>query len=420
MPGIPRPFRRAALAAAAALGVAVVPAVSASTATATTAPSAATTPAAHYDHVFVVMEENHGYSDVIGNPAAPNLNALADRYGLATSYFGIGHPSEPNYVALLGGSPFGVANDNPYYINQVHRPSLVSQLDRAGISWKAYLQGLPHPGYQGICYPANCNGTPDKDPLYVSKHNPVANFTTSWNAADRSRQVPADQLRTDLASGQGPSVGLIIPDECHDQHGDSPYCLDSGSTGGSDPQDQHLVATGDRHLGQMVRGITSSPFWARGNNAIVVTYDEGNGNGGCCGANPGVGQVATVVVTSHGPRHVAGFDPLQPLLPACHPPGQLRAGLPGRHLRYLGGHIDDPPPHPGRGAVAALSAGRPAGHLDPHPEPVVGAGDDLDDGRQQCRVDRPSGPRPRDQRQQLRRRVGGIAKGCLGRGQLPP
>ena len=51
----------------------------------------------HYDHVFVIVEENHGFTDVIGNPAAPNLNALASQYGVATSYFAVSHPSEPNY-----------------------------------------------------------------------------------------------------------------------------------------------------------------------------------------------------------------------------------------------------------------------------------------------------------------------------------
>ncbi len=269
--------------------------------------STANAAAGQYDHVFVVVEENHGFSDVIGNPAAPNLNRLAERYGLATNYYGITHPSEPNYVALLGGSTFGVANDNPYYLNRVNRPSLVSQLDRAGIGWKAYLEGLPHPGYQGICYPAYCNGTPDKDPLYVSKHNPITNFTTSWNARDRSRQVPAEQLSADLRSGHVPAFGLFVPDECHDQHGDPPYCVDSGTPG--DPQDQHLVASGDAHLGRVVSAITHARFWSRGNNAVVVVADEGNDSAGCCGANPGGGRVATVVVTSHGPRQVHDATP---------------------------------------------------------------------------------------------------------------
>jgi hypothetical protein len=252
----------------------------------------------HYDHVFVIVEENHGYTDVIGNPAAPNLNALASQYGLATSYFAVSHPSEPNYVALLGGSTFTVNSDNAYYVQQVAAPSLISELDQAHVSWKAYLQGLPHPGYQGICYPANCNGAPDKDPLYVSKHDGIQNFTTSLNPADWSRQVPVGQLADDLRSGHVPAFGWVIPDECHDQHGDPPYCIDSGSTGGSDPQDQRLVAVGDQYLGHLVAQITGARFWARGNNAIDIVYDEGNDNAG------GGGRVANVVITSHGVRHL--------------------------------------------------------------------------------------------------------------------
>jgi Phosphoesterase family len=263
------------------------------------AASAATAPG-HYDHLFVIVEENHGFADVIGNPAAPNLNALAARYGTATDYFGVAHPSEPNYVGLLGGDTFGVADDNPYYVNRAQAPSLISQLDQAGLPWKAYLQGLPHPGYQGICYPANCNGAPDKDPLYVSKHNAIGNFTTSLNPADWARQVSIAQLATDLRRDTVPAFGYVIPDECHDQHGDPPYCIDSGNPG--DSQDQRLVAVGDRYLGQLVATITGAPFWGKSNNAIAITYDEGDDDAGCCGTTPGGGRVATVVVTSHGPR----------------------------------------------------------------------------------------------------------------------
>jgi Phosphoesterase family len=261
--------------------------------------SASPHPAAgHYDHIFVIVEENHSFSDVIGNPAAPNLNALASAYGLATNYFGVTHPSEPNYVALMGGSPFTVNSDNAYYVQQVHAPSLISELDHAHVSWKAYLQGSPHPGYEGICYPANCNGEPDKDPLYASKHDGIQNYTTSLNAADWSRQVPIGELSGDLRSGNVPAFNWVIPDECHDQHGDPPYCIDSGNPGGSDPQDQRLVAFGDRYLGHLVAQITGASFWAKGNNAIDIVYDEGDDNA------HGGGQVASVVVTSHGPRHL--------------------------------------------------------------------------------------------------------------------
>jgi hypothetical protein len=256
----------------------------------------------HYDHIFVIVEENHGFQDVIGNPAAPNLNALAQQFGLATNYFGISHPSEPNYVALLGGNTFGIADDNPYFLNTVNKPSLISQLDDAGITWKAYLQGLPHPGYKDICYPARCNGTPDADPLYVSKHDAIQNFTTSLNPDDWSRQVPLEELDDDLSSSKVPAFGYIIPDECHDMHGDPPYCIDGGNPG--DPQDQRLVTIGDQTLAETVSAITNASFWSKGNNAVVVTYDEGDDNAGCCGApSPnGGGQVASIVITSHGPR----------------------------------------------------------------------------------------------------------------------
>ena len=258
-----------------------------------------------YDHIIVVVEENHGFGDVIGNPAAPNLNYLAKTFGLATDYFGVSHPSEPNYVALLGGTTHGVSDDNPYYVNKINGPSLISQLDAAGISWKAYLQSLPHPGYQGICYPAKCNGVPDIDPLYVSKHVGIGNFTTSLNAADWSRQVPVDQLAKDLSASQVPRFSWIIPDECRDMHGDPPYCVDSGSTSTGpvyDPQDQHLVGIGDAYLGKVVSQVTNAPFWSHGNNAVVVVFDEGDDNAGCCDANHGGGRVAAIVVTNHGPR----------------------------------------------------------------------------------------------------------------------
>jgi hypothetical protein len=261
-------------------------------------------PVPHLDHVFLIMEENNGFKDVIPNPAAPNLDYLARTFGLETHYFGLStDSSETNYVGLLGGSLHGVTSDDAYWKNKVNAPSLISQLDHAGVSWKAYLQALPHPDYQGICYPARCNGAPDSDPLYVSKHDAIQNYTTSWNPRDWSRQVPIGELAADLRSGDVPRFSYVVPDECHDMHGDPPYCLDSGNI--RDPQNQHLVAVGDALLGQLVSAITHAKFWAQGNNAIVVTYDNGDGAAGCCDAKPGGGRIATVVITSHGPRHLA-------------------------------------------------------------------------------------------------------------------
>lgn len=64
------------------------------------------------DHVFVIMMENHGYKQVIGNPNTPFANQLAHHANVATNYFAIGHPSSTNYLETVGGSNFGVRSDN--------------------------------------------------------------------------------------------------------------------------------------------------------------------------------------------------------------------------------------------------------------------------------------------------------------------
>ena len=66
-----------------------------------------------YDHVFLILEENEGFNQIIGNKFAPILNALGANYGLATNYTGVADPSEPNYVAMLGGDTFGISTLSP-------------------------------------------------------------------------------------------------------------------------------------------------------------------------------------------------------------------------------------------------------------------------------------------------------------------
>src|SRR5579863_1950039 len=132
----------------------------------------------HYDHIFLIILEHNGYNQIIGNHYAPVLNALASDYGVATDYRGVADPSEPNYVAMLGGSYFDISTDNPYWFpgNTVHAANLMSQLQGAGESWRGYFQGMPYAGYRGYCYPDKCNGIPDADTQYVSKHNGIVNF----------------------------------------------------------------------------------------------------------------------------------------------------------------------------------------------------------------------------------------------------
>ena len=95
-------------------------------------------------HVFVIMLENHSRASVIGDPAAPTITALADTYGVASQYYGVTHPSEPNYVAAISGSNWFVNDDNP--ANRFDHTNLIDQLQSAGKSWGAYMESMPTRG----------------------------------------------------------------------------------------------------------------------------------------------------------------------------------------------------------------------------------------------------------------------------------
>ena len=247
-----------------------------------------------YDHVFLVVMENEGYNQMVGNEYAPILNALANDYGVATDYRGVADPSEPNYVAMIGGSDFGITTDDPYWFpgQTVDAANLMSQLEGTGKTWRGYFESMPYPGYRGYCYPDKCNGIPDADTQYVSKHNGIVNFANMQTPSEFGKMYPLTQLSADLSSGILSNFSYIVPNECNDMHGAPPWCVDSSNL--DTAQQSRLIAQGDKFVGEVVRQITSSAIWQTGNNAIVITFDEGNN---------ATSRVLTVVVTSHGPRH---------------------------------------------------------------------------------------------------------------------
>jgi len=285
-----------------------------------------TSPIPRYQHIVEIMMENTSYSTIIGNPVAPQLNALANAYGLATSYFGVTHPSEPNYMANIAGSNFGVQDDNQFYCtpalastdphcfgttvnHTVAAPTLADQLTAAGMTWRGYFQNLPPVPPTGLIMTGpDANGPYSfKFPsnaiaLYASKHNPFLNFTGTQGAL--ANMVPDTQLATDLAARKLPNFSLVVPDQCHDMHG-------TGTC--SDPNG--LISAGDTYVGGIVRDIMNSPVWDQGTNAIVITWDEddfsdeGQPGTGCCGFDPGGGRVATIVITNQGEQHITDNAP---------------------------------------------------------------------------------------------------------------
>jgi hypothetical protein len=262
-----------------------------------------------YQHIFVIADVGHDYGAMFGNKYAPVLNQLARQYGLASRYYTTSDPDVANIVTILAGKSYGVNTNFPYWDEQISAPSLLSELTSAHMTWKAYYQGLPYPGYLGTCYPVRCNGTPDADTFFTYKHEGVANFSyVAGNPAQARNMVPATELAADSRSGRLPSFGLIIPDECRDGHGGPPLCED-GTSAYHEPNDNRLVRAGDAYIGDVVREIMSGPQWSQGNNAIVITFTEGDTSAGCCGEKKGTGHVMTVVVTSHGPRGLTDPTP---------------------------------------------------------------------------------------------------------------
>jgi hypothetical protein len=288
----------------------------------------------------VIIAENQGYKHVIGNPNAPNINRLAATYGSATNFFGELHPSEGNYLAIIGGDTFGIRDDDAWYCKQgaadrhcssadtadyvdhtLTARSLIDQLTERGLTWKGYFESIPSAGSKAIHYPDAQNpvaGLPNG--LYAAKHNAFLNFkTVQDDLALPTKLVGFEQLALDLASGQVPSYAHIVPNQCNDMHGLSgpnvpTDCAKKNRNG--------LIVRGDKVIGQIVAMIQSSPIWsAQGNVAIIVTWDEANnsllkfGAQGCCGADPasaanfGGGHIPTIVITNHGPRGVKDDTP---------------------------------------------------------------------------------------------------------------
>ncbi|CDS06138.1 hypothetical protein LRAMOSA08666 [Lichtheimia ramosa] len=161
-------------------------------------------PGKHYDRIFIIYHENKDYEDVQADDYFPTI---AENHNgvVLTNYFGVTHPSQPNYVALISGSIEGINRDNN---SDVDRHSIVDLLEKKGISWKSYQQGYP-----GNCFKGEESGT------YRRKHNPFMSFTNIHNDEKRCANiVNADQLYEDIKTNSVPQFVWFTPDMNNDGH----------------------------------------------------------------------------------------------------------------------------------------------------------------------------------------------------------
>jgi len=166
-----------------------------------------------FGHVILVIEENHSYSSVIGNSSMPYLNSLAQKYGLATSYFANTHPSIGNYFELTTGQI--ITNDDGY-TGTVSADNVVRHLLSAGKTWKAYAEGLPSVGYiGGDVYP------------YAKHHNPFSYLTDVVDSQNQLQNlVPFSEFGGDLNNNQLPQFSYVVPNMLDDGHDGSLYQAD--------------------------------------------------------------------------------------------------------------------------------------------------------------------------------------------------
>ena len=217
------------------------------------------------NHVFLLVEENHSYSSVVGNSSMPYFNSLASKYGLATQYYANTHPSIGNYFMMTAGQ---VITNNDNLCSTVTQDNVVRHLLTAGKTWKAYAESLPSVGYTG------CGGYP-----YARKHNPLSYFSDVVNSSEKNNLVPFTRFASDLTNHTLPEFSFIVPNLLHDAHDGS-------------------LASADSWLKANIAPLLASGTF-QSDGILIIVFDESLDTDTAHGG----GHVATLVI---GPKVLGG------------------------------------------------------------------------------------------------------------------
>ncbi|WPU96318.1 alkaline phosphatase family protein [Mucilaginibacter sabulilitoris] len=209
------------------------------------------------DHIIIVMEENHGYDEVINSPNAPFITQLAKEGALFTDAHGVTHPSQPNYLAIFSGSTQGVTddkcldNETPYTT-----PNLAASLISKGFTFKGFAHTMPSVGYLDCEYlKSSLTGAS----LYARKHAPWVNWQgDGTNNIPETLSLPMTSFPKDFH--KLPTVAFVIPDMDNDMH-------NIGA-----PGDSAAIRRGDQWLKENLEAYAK---WAKTHNSLlIVTFDE--------------------------------------------------------------------------------------------------------------------------------------------------
>jgi hypothetical protein len=218
-----------------------------------------------FSHVVLVVEENHSYSEVIGNSSLPYFNSLASQYGLATEYFSNAHPSLPNYLMLTTGLAETLDDS---FSGTISDDNVVRELVKAGKSWKAYAESLPSPGYMG-----------GDSGLYLRHHNPFTYLSdVQSDPSQAANIVDFTQFSTDLANNALPQYSFIAPNTMDDAH-------------------DGTLAQADAWLQQNIAPLIANSAF-QNSSLLIITFDEGDQSD----LDHGGGHVATLIISSRAKK----------------------------------------------------------------------------------------------------------------------
>jgi len=244
------------------IGAGLAAAVAAATcAVAGATPSlAAATPA---PHIMLIVMENEGYAQIIGNTQAPYINSLASEYASATKWYGLQDSSLADYIALISGTT-----------GTYSAPTLIGELANASISWKAYMEDMP-----SVCYTGKGIGN------YSKLHNPFVYFKSIRSTALCNQVVPfSPAVGNDLSSSTAPDFMWVSPNECDDMNSKcSPL--------------NNYIKQGDQWLQATIPTVLKSSWYAAG-GTIIITWDSATKTDKS-GWNTGSGgHVPTIVISA--------------------------------------------------------------------------------------------------------------------------
>ena len=260
-------------------------------------------------HVFVIVLENEDAATTFApDSPAPYLSTTLRRQGaFVPGYYGIGHNSLDNYLAMISGQAPTLATqaDCPLFtgvlpglpaadgqvlgqgcVYPAKAKTVADQLEAKGLGWKGYMEDMgADPARDGAATCAHpALGTPDRTQQasavdqYATRHNPFVYFHSIIDrGACVARDVPLTQLGPDLTkAATTPNLSFVTPDLCHDGH--DATCADGGPGG---------LPAADAFLRTWVPRITASPAFRR-DGVLVITFDEaGADSTACCNEQTG-------------------------------------------------------------------------------------------------------------------------------------